>query len=89
MARGAKAAHGFDDGIEQAEEDEGKVVLLKQESLGAARTLVGRWRHGVPHLGEPLPEIIQQFPTAEFFLVDCFLGATHTRRTSESVQQYK
>jgi hypothetical protein len=32
-----------------------------------------------------LAEIIQQLPTAEFFLVDCFLGATHTRRKSESV----
>jgi len=31
-----------------------------------------------------LPEIIQQLPTAEFFLVDCFLGASHARSKSES-----
>ena len=39
--------------------------------------------HRRANLGEPLAKVIQKLPTAEFFLVDDFLGATHTRSKSE------
>jgi hypothetical protein len=43
---------------------------------------------GSADFGKPTAIIIQQLPTAEFLLVDLFLGAAHTRRKSETVSQY-
>jgi hypothetical protein len=76
MTRPAKAAHGIDYRIEQTEEEETEIVGLQQFAFGTTGPF---FAYGGSRLrfGEPLPEVIQQFPAGEVLFVDLSLGAAH------------
>ena len=76
MTRRAKATHGIDHRIEQAEEKETEVVRFQQFTFWAAGLFRDFASLGL-RFSETGAEIVEKLPTGKLFLIDLVLRSGH------------